>query len=1219
LNCKKPGDFVNPLLARKSIAPQQWRDFQAALQHYKKEVDHQHFTRQSEPNIVTNALKPFIDALGYKTNSYSQKGHSGIDLAILDNGHPAVIFEVKKSGSDEMVTCDRPNSKALHEAVLYFMRERAKGKQGIFTIVITDFYSWFVIDARDFDRLFWRDSTVNKLFHAHQDHALLGDTTAEFYAELGKEIDKMAKDLFEGESMDCAVFHIDQLKTDRDLIAVCKLLSPDCLLKAFNPNDANSLNKDFYGELLYIVGLEEATAGGTKVIQRARLQQPGTLFENILEKLERHGKRCGFEDVMALIILWVNRVLFLKLLESQIIKWTADKSKKFLSEERIRSYGRLDELFFSVLAKPVSARSSAEFDFIPYLNSSLFEMHQAEKDGITIASLSNEAQVNYFSRTILKDDRLARKTGTVNTLAYFFAFLDAYDFGSEGYADIAAENKPLINAAVLGLIFEKINGYQDGSFYTPSAVTTYMSREAVRKVILDRFNTAFDGLDATSWVELRRYCENNSHKQHFIDRATPLIDQLTICDPAVGSGHFLVSVLNELILSKYELGLFQIKGMRIDLVNDELLIRLDEEWFEYRQPDSLESPNHVLQKRVFEEKQRIIENQLFGVDINHNSAQITRLRLWIELLKFSHYDGDGQLVTLPNIDINIKTGNSLVSRFGLADQIDNQDMKAQIVSYKEKVRNYKENLGSKRDVWQAISAIKDEFGRALKSGHKSSRILLQKLVDYYRIFGAEGLNKELRTLVLDVTQGQNDLFGFDPALAKMNLSKRPKMLDDLKKLHAQFAELDAGEIYDDAFEWRFEFPEVLDEAGEFLGFDLMIGNPPYGLKSPPAVRTHLIATISKVPDFEIYYWFIDRSYQLLAKNGLMALIVPNSLLFNVNAREYRRALIGRVGFYEVLDCSAFSLFSDATVRNIILFAAKNKTAAFGFRQTSGVDAFSKLIQAPRVYTDDVAVLEMNQNWGLVFALAPEVIATVLRIRSVSTPLAEFFPQFSQGLIAYDAVQGQDAHTIKNRVYHARAKKDGTYKCWINGADVTRYAVRWNGMDYISYGDWIANPRKPAFFTGPRLLIREITNPRIYCAYAEDELYNDPAVIIVKDHPEGPVSLFALLGILNSRLATFYHFKASPKATKGAFPKILVGDIAAFPIPAKADAVALAEIAALAKQRCAPGAADAHAMTGIDTQIDALVYKLYACTDEEVGMIEASFGGVATIAAQSTAH
>ena len=161
-------------------------------------------------------------------------------------------------------------------------------------------------------------------------------------------------------------------------------------------------------------------------------------------------------------------------------------------------------------------------------------------------------------------------------------------------------------------------------------------------------------------------------------QANQLINSITICDPAVGSGHFLVSALNELIRLKYELGiLVDSEGKRIkksdytlSIENDELIVTdAENNLFEY---NPLNEESRRIQETLFKEKKIIIENCLFGVDINPNSVKICRLRLWIELLKNAYYTAESdykQLETLPNIDINIKCGNSLLHRFDLTDSI----------------------------------------------------------------------------------------------------------------------------------------------------------------------------------------------------------------------------------------------------------------------------------------------------------------------------------------------------------------------------------------------------------------------------------------------------------------------------------------------------------------------------------------------------------------------
>src|SRR5690606_30967950 len=376
-----------------------------------------------------------------------------------------------------------------------------------------------------------------------------------------------------------------------------------------------------------------------------------------------------FNVALELSITWINRILFLKLLEAQLITYhKGDKSFSFLNLDKIKNYDDLNSLFFQVLARKYDERNEDVkkiFEKVPYLNSSLFEPTDIEQVTLFISNLKDDKTIPIFSQTVLKDQQGKKRTGNISTLQYLFEFLDAYDFGAEGGEEIQEDNKTLINASVLGLIFEKINGYKDGSFFTPGFITMYMCRETIRKAVVQKFN------DEKGWK--CKTLDDVYDKIEDRDEANALVNSIKICDPAVGSGHFLVSALNEMIAIKSDLRILQdregrrLREYHVEVVNDELIVtNEDGGLFEYR-PHSKESRR--VQEALFHEKQTIIENCLFGVDINPNSVKICRLRLWIELLKNAYYRNpeaaQPALETLPNIDINIKTGNSLISRFAL--------------------------------------------------------------------------------------------------------------------------------------------------------------------------------------------------------------------------------------------------------------------------------------------------------------------------------------------------------------------------------------------------------------------------------------------------------------------------------------------------------------------------------------------------------------------------
>lgn len=291
----------------------------------------------------------------------------------------------------------------------------------------------------------------------------------------------------------------------------------------------------------------------------------------------------------------------------------------------------------------------------------MFEKQSIENT-LEISSLSNDLKLFYYKNTVLKDDKCKAKKGQVGLLEYLFEFLDSFDFGSDDEQSEILSQKELISSSVLGNVFEKLNGYKEGSFYTPSFITSYMCKESITKVVLDKFNAQFD-LDAKDISELRKSLRKEDKKAQ-----KELLNSIKICDPAVGSGHFLVSALNVMLSIYDELNLFD-EEFYLEVQNDEILITGRKgEFIEYKRPSTPKDKTHLIQQELFHTKKDIIENNLFGVDINPNSCEITKLRLWIELLKHSFYqsfddENYHDLKTLPNIDINIKCGNSLVSYF----------------------------------------------------------------------------------------------------------------------------------------------------------------------------------------------------------------------------------------------------------------------------------------------------------------------------------------------------------------------------------------------------------------------------------------------------------------------------------------------------------------------------------------------------------------------------
>ena len=222
------------------------------------------------------------------------------------------------------------------------------------------------------------------------------------------------------------------------------------------------------------------------------------------------------------------------------------------------------------------------------------------------------------------------------------------------------------------------------------------------------------------------------------------------------------------------------------------------------------------------------------------------------------------------------------------------------------------------------------------------------------------------------------------------------------------------------------------------GLDIVIGNPPYGVSIKGDYRNDVLKELGKVPDYEIYYYFIELSKNLLATSGVLSYIIPNTFLFNTFAAKYRLSLLETWDFIEILDCTKFSVFSSATVRNTITLWAHKKGNNVGYRNTQKPESFVQLISNEREYINKQEIKMLNQNWALAFQLNPNVIKLVTKIKNNGLDLISYFPDLSQGLIAYDKYTGQDKKIIDSRAYHYDSYAKEGLKKWMLGRNVTRY-------------------------------------------------------------------------------------------------------------------------------------------------------------------------------------
>ncbi|EOJ2432191.1 class I SAM-dependent DNA methyltransferase [Campylobacter jejuni] len=1040
-------DFFNPYYRKKQIIQNEFDIFNKALMQYLERLESSQ--SENEDYLVANALSPFLTMLNFKTHiKTKQKGKSEIDLSISKDEFSKdleVLIEAKKPNSKEFITHTKVNSKALHETILYYFRNREYSFSLKF-IIITDFYKFYIFKISEFEELFYKNPSFKKLFEEFcNPNSLFKGNTEEFYKEVAKLIEN-SKENLKGFLIDLTFLKDKQKSNFKNLASIYKTFHRDFLLSEFNPNDANSLNNAFYKELLYILGLCESKQNSKLIIAKSEesKEEQGTFYTAINSKLKEEN----FETILKLLILWLNRILFLKLIESNLVRFNDDKNLKFLNFKKIPDFDKLSELFFEVLAKEKSTRKKSEFAYLPYLNSSLFEKQSIENT-LEISSLSNDLKLFYYKNTVLKDDKCKAKKGQVGLLEYLFEFLDSFDFGSDDEQSEILSQKELISSSVLGNVFEKLNGYKEGSFYTPSFITSYMCKESITKVVLDKFNAQFD-LDAKDISELRKSLRKEDKKAQ-----KELLNSIKICDPAVGSGHFLVSALNVMLSIYDELNLFD-EEFYLEVQNDEILITGRKgEFIEYKRPKTPKDKAHLIQQELFHTKKDIIENNLFGVDINPNSCEITKLRLWIELLKHSFYqsfddENYHDLKTLPNIDINIKCGNSLVSYFETGKSLNHYpNIKERINKYKRIVKDYKEGFYTdKSHINQEIKNLKisfknfcfaDKFKKEMKGFNDKCEKYSKKYGNFLAVD-----DENLKFFV----SANLTLFDFDEKEATKEFANLKKEYDNIFNLESNHP-----------FEWRFEFPEILDDDGNFKGFDLIIGNPPYIRQEElKELKSHLAKNYKVYKGTsDIYTYFYELGFNVLKDNGVLSYITSNKYTRAGYGEALREFLLKNVKVLEYTDLNGIKVFDSATVDTSILCFEKSKSKDNKFKYLALSNEILKTCAYDIGLYKDYAEFSQNSLSKESFTFSDEnTSALKAKIERIGTPLKEW-----QGLNIYRGILTgyNEAFIIttekRNEILancKDEAEKERTAKLirkMLRGRDIKRYSYEWAGL-------WVIN-------------------------------------------------------------------------------------------------------------------------------------------------------------------
>ncbi|WRG22533.1 class I SAM-dependent DNA methyltransferase [Helicobacter pylori] len=1231
------------------------------IENFEKEINSllENAPRQDDEEFQKNEINSFLkNTYGYRCNTNKK-----VDSAIYVDGEVQVLIEVKAldKKTEFPKNKENPLSKAFCQMVLYFLEEREKEKNNSLKhTIICNAHEFFLFDCKDL--LFLNeDKRIKKFYKNYAQKEGTDSSKPKFYEDL----EQYLKEDFQGE-LRYTYFNLND--DFKELPLIYQVLSQEVLLKQKKTLDANTLNKDFYEELLYILGLEEQNDKGKILIKPSRTQN------SLSDALKGSYNNLDDEEVMALLIAWNNRILFLRLLESLLISFKHFENP-FLTTENFNDFNALNTLFFEVLAKKNSERlpeikENKILEKIPYLNSSLFDKTPLELKGYEIKLLDNK-KLEIYKNSVLKKHEDYQKEKSLPLLEYFFAFLRVYKFTTTP-KDIKdnqnTSESRLINPSVLGLVFEKLNGYKEGSFYTPSFITSYMCKESITPIVLDKFNAIYQW-DCKDLEALKGKIDRNFSNEKAKEYLNTFLT-LRVCDPAVGSGHFLVSALNEMVRVAYELGLIaSLYRHDLRLENDEIIIHTPEDKvFKYTIPHSENDPHHHIQKELFELKKDIIENCLFGVDINPNSCEITKLRLWIELLKYSYYifekgKNTNVLETLPNIDINIKCANSLISRFNLNDDLKKiPNIKQKIQEYKDLIAQYKDPNPlyplNKADLINKIQDLKNTFSLTLKDPKTKAELekAIEKHIKKYNFFALDD-----KSLLDGLDYFIPSLFG-TPKLSPKNEEEAFASYGRIRALRKKLDDALSGGEYQNAFEWRFEFPEVLDDEGDFLGFDCIIGNPPY-------IRQEHIKDLKPLlekqyQDFynstaDIYTYFFALAYHLLKEKGFSAFITSNKYARAKYGAKLREWLLKKTTIVSYMELNALKVFESAAVDTSIMNFIKQpppKENSFKYYEPTPDDK-DDLKNTPS--------LLMKQN-----ALSTESFifanATLLDLRDKmeqsGTPLKDWDIQINYGIKtganeAFIIPTEKRDEILKNcddlqkdeKGMSERERTIELIKPILRGKDIKRYSYEWAYLWVINTHNGYTSALKSKI---PPIDIEKYPATKAHldshydaiatrcdqgdtpyhlrnCAYLEDfekekivygEIVQEPRFYL--DNGECGLGYFYaeatsfiltgehlryLLGMLHSKLITFafktFYAGGGLGESGYRYKKAFIERLPIPKITPKNQELAR-KITDYADKILQAKEKDPKANTQrLEKEIDALVYQLYHLTDEEIKIIE----------------
>ena len=794
----------------------------------------------------------------------------------------------------------------------------------------------------------------------------------------------------------------------------------------------------------------------------------------------------------------------------------------------------LEPLFFGVLNTPLENRRkmfskngwnvdlAEEWKEIPYLNGGLFEQTVEDKFAVR------------FSKELFHE---------------LFKFLGEYNFTIDENDPDDAEIG--IDPEMLGRVFESLleDNKDKGAFYTPKEIVQYMCRQSIIEYLKTHTDPSIHSdIEDLINTGLVNHALQNKGKARTLYK---LLKEVTVCDPAIGSGAFPMGILNILFTARQHLYGFLKESESFD---------------------------------PLEVKKSIIRDNIYGVDIEQGAVDIARLRFWLAILV------EEQVATpLPNLDYRIVRGNSLITTFNdeYIELHENPDGRTKIAKLKKELQKLQTELFNLNG--------DAKFQCEIKIKCKILEIIRTQL----------GIDKQNAQEVSEI--GMNVFRGDELSAKELDKIKQALALKELKNesigtLYPLLISLtntaiplaDRAQIDIKFFDWKIVFSNIFSDDTNDSGFDIVIGNPPYiDSETMTSVMPNLRKRYSNRFSFakgnwDIYVVFYELGLDLLSKEGVLSYIVPNKWL----SIGYGKVLRSKTYDYlqTICDCRGVKVF-EAGNEPIISILTKRLSPDITIGRIHEGKQISHIAKVDKQLVD-------VDNIGLCIAPNVGLLVKIKQQKYAVSDLATVENPFSTSE-AYDLIPLISDNPIASNY---RLINTGTIDPYINLWGRTKTTYLKNKYDHPQ-----VNQEKFAKIFPKR--VRQVSSPKIiisgmrhFESYLDsDGIYVAGKSTIIVLSPSNKNILVLLQGLFNSKLMKFYIYQSFSTLGIGGGINFSRDMVAGLPIPQSYDNPTFAN---LVQQLVSVIENDKDAdISPYLNQIDHIVYHLYGLTYDEVRIVD----------------